>query len=391
MRRLFSIVPLLLALLLAATGALYFSDTADAQGLRMREVGGYGLITANTPTYDYGSLDSNVNGQLKAGTLVYINGWQIGVYHVGDNQWVPDWNVQPIIDANGNPIANSVTKQGNQYYMNGSPLSLPARRVTEVERFLARPGAYPVIYNSTSVGEDVATELVDTSRVWLSPSESVVATVRVTDIYDWIFLRTGPSWDAPKASYNAYAGEVLTAYEVRGDWYRIGTNVWVPRVWNNEVYLVPENVAAYATPEYYNGGKWISIDLKRQRLTAWEGKDVVISSPIKSGKYGYPTPVGVYSTYEKIPNERMSGTDYDLKDVSWTQYFTRSRVAIHSAYWHNNYNGRPGSHGCVNTPPDKARDLFLWAPLGISVVTHDAYVYDAADIASANQWNQYER
>ncbi|MGH2544643.1 MAG: L,D-transpeptidase, partial [Ardenticatenaceae bacterium] len=270
-------------------------------------------------------------------------------------------------------------------------IRLPARRATDAEEFLANPGNYPVIYNGGSVAEDETAELVDTSQVWYSPGATVVATMRVTDLYDWIFLRTAPSWDAPKASYNAYAGEILTAYEVVGDWYRIGPNVWAPRASQNEVYLVRENVAAYAPREYYNGGKWISIDLDRQRLTAWEGADVVVSSPVKSGKYGYYTPAGVYSIYAKIPSERMSGSDYDLKDVSWTQYFTRNAIAIHAAYWHNNYNGRPGSHGCVNIPPEKAKLLFMWSPVGTTVVSHNPYQFDAIDIANASKWSEYER
>lgn len=392
MRRLSFLLPILFALVFATAGTLWEAESASAQGLRMRQVGGYGYVLRDTPIYDYGSLDSNVVGTMPQGKLVYLNGWQIGVYHVGQNQWVAASAVQPIIDANGNPMVNWVSRQNNQYYMNGNAVTLPPRMLTEAEKFLANPDVNaPIVYNGSYVPEDQAAELVDTSQVWYSPSESVVATVRVTDLYGWIYLYTGPSWDSAKASYAAYQGEVLTAYEVRGDWYRIGQNVWAPRAWQNEVYLVPENVRAYAPSEYYNGGKWISVDLNNQRLTAWEGDDVVISSPVKTGKYGYHTPTGVYRTYEKVPNERMSGSDYDLRDVSWTQYFTNNRIAIHSAYWHNNYNGRPGSHGCVNTPPEKAKELFMWAPLGTTVVTHNPYQYDAVDIANANKWSEYNR
>ncbi|MDQ4076345.1 MAG: L,D-transpeptidase [Chloroflexota bacterium] len=391
MRRFKFLLSLLVALLVASAVTLWSPDTTFAQGGRMRAVGGYGVVLQNASTYEYGSLDSAVNGRVTAGELVYINGWQIGVYHIGPNRWVAASAVQPIIDANGNPVVNYVTRDGNQYYMRGNAITLPRRHVTEAEKFLANPGNYRVIYDGSYVPEDQTAELVDTSQVWYAPGETVVATMRVTDLYGWIYLRTAPSFDAPRASYNAYAGEILTAYEVRGNWYRIANNVWAPRASGNEVYLVPENITAYAPSAYYNGGKWISVDLNRQRLTAWEGDDVVISSPVKSGKYGYATPTGVYQTYAKIPNERMSGSDYDLKDVAWTQYFTRNAVALHAAYWHHNYNGRPGSHGCVNLPIDKAQELFMWAPLGITVVTHNPYQFDAIDIANASKWSQYER
>ena len=393
MFRIFKIIPLVIAVVVAMSATLYSSESAEA-GPRMPEVGGYGLVITNTATLAYGSLDSDVNGSISQGEIVYINGWQIGVYNIGSNRWVSDEAVLPIINSSGQPMVNEVIQQGHDYYMNGAPIILPERHVPYAERFLADPNiAAPIIYPASNVPTDWEGDLVDTSAVWYSSKEPVVATVRVRDFddYDFIYLRTEPNPKAPLAPYNAYKGEVLTAYEVVGEWYRIAENVWVPGSWGDEVFLEPEDVLAYAPEEYVEGGKWISIDLNRQRLTAWEGNDVVVSSPVKSGKYGYHTPAGVYNTWSKVPNERMSGSDYDLMDVAWTQYFTRSGIAIHTAYWHHNYNGRPGSHGCINTPEEKARTLFMWAPLGVKVVTHNAYVFDDQDIADANKWIEFER
>jgi hypothetical protein len=383
----------LLCLALVAAVALFFYKPNTVEASRMREVGGWGVVLRDTPTFAYGSLDSAVNGTARAGEVVYINGWQIGVYYIGVNRWVSAANVQPIIDARGNPIANGVTLANGQYYRNGQLLNVPARQAPMVNRFLANPTIdAPIVYQGSSVPEDLATEIVDTSQVWFAPGEDVVATMRVTDLYSFIYLRTAPDHNAPLASYYAYRGEVLTAYEVVGNnWYRIADNVWAPATYDNEVLMVPENVSAYAPDEYYNGGKWISVDLDRQRLTAWEGDDVVVSSPVKSGKYGYHTPAGTWQVMSKIPNERMSGNDYDLKDVSYTQYFTPNAIAIHAAYWHNNYNGRPGSHGCVNVPPHIAEQLFMWSSVGTTIITHNPYVFDAQDIQDAQKWTQFER
>ena len=385
-----SLKSLLLPLLLAVIAIFYVSDATHAR-TRMREVGGYGLIVQNSSTFAYGSLDSEVNGQVNTGEIVYLNGWQIGVYHIGTLRWVAETSVQPIIDSSGRPMVNFVSKRGNQYYMNGNRITLP-RYMTEAEKFLANPDINaPITYNGSKVPSDVSTDLVDTSKVRFGSPQAVVAAMRVTNAYEFIYLRTEPSANAAQAKPVAYAGEILTAYEVQGDWYRGGANLWAPRTWGSDVLMVPENVKAYAEPEYDKGAKWISIDLNRQRLTAWEGNEAVLNTAVKTGKYGYYTPAGVFKTFDKIPNERMVGSDYDLMDVSWTQYFTSSGIAIHSAYWHNNYNGRPGSHGCVNTPPETAKRLFMWAPLGITVVTHNPYVFDAQDIADANKWSEYEQ
>lgn len=382
-----------LGLLLALLATLALPKTVNAQGGRLPEVGGYGLVLYDTPTFEYGSLDSRVNGTARKGEIVYLNGWQIGVYHVGDFRWIAAAAIQPIIDAYGRPMVDWVARQEGGYTMNGRPIQLPPKHIPHAERFLREPPAgVQLVYTQTTVPTDMAAELVDTDTIWLAPGEPVVATMRVTDAYDFIYLRTAPSENAPIAEIRAFANEILTAYEVRDNrWYRIGPDLWAPGTWGGETLLFPENVEAYAPPEYYNGGKWISIDLNRQQLTAWEGKDVVLASRVKSGKYGYHTPVGVWRTFSKIPNERMSGSDYDLMDVAWTQYFTSSGIAIHGAYWHNNYNGRPGSHGCVNVPMDVARELFMWAPLGTTVVTHNPYIFDEIDIQNANRWAHFNR
>lgn len=388
----------LIAVLLVSLSALVLDPISAwaepvQQGLRMPEIGGYGVVLYDAPTFEYGSLNSAVSGEARAGEIVYLNAWQIGVYHIGDKRWISQKAVQPIIDAAGRPVVGHVIEQGGTYYLNGRAITLPARFQPQADRFLANPDINaPVIYSGSTVPTDWVGDLVDTSAVRYSPGERVVATMRVTELYDFIYLRTAPSADAPKADFYAYPGEILTAYEVvDNQWYRIGPNVWAPHTWNGETLLVPENVAAYAPPEYYNGGKWISVDLNRQRLTAWEGNDVVVSAPVKTGKYGYYTPAGVWQIYEKVPNERMAGSDYDLQDVAWTMYYTRSRIAIHAAYWHHNYNGRPGSHGCVNTPVHLAKKLFMWAPVGTTVVAHNPYIFDAVDIANAQRWKQFDR
>ena len=388
--RIFHVISLLIAMIISMSATLYSTETVEA--MRLAEVGGYGIITDEAPSFEYGSLDSNVNGQTSPGEIVYIRGWQIGVYYIGDNRWVSQDALQPIINSRGQPMVDNVWKEGNTYYMNGKPLQLPDVQLSKAGQFLANPDARgPVIYKGSEVPSDWVGELVDTSAVWYSPNIPVVTTMRVTNDYDFIWVYSAPDFNAPLANYVVNKGDILTAYEVQGDWYRITENAWVARTWGDKVLLVPEDVKGYAPEEYYKGGKWISIDLNRQHMTAWEGTDVIVNGPIKSGKFGWHTPAGNYKIFEKVPNERMSGPDYDLMDVAWAQYFTRSRIAIHAAYWHYNYNGRPGSHGCVNTPEDIAKTLFMWSPVGTTVVTHNPYIFDEQDIADANKWSEFLR
>jgi len=116
------------------------------------------------------------------------------------------------------------------------------------------------------------------------------------------------------------------------------------------------------------GGKWIDVNLSKQRLTAYQGNTPVFSALISAGLPRTPTVVGRFKINTKLRATRMRGPGYDLPNVPYTMYFYRG-YAIHGTYWHNNF-GRPMSHGCVNMRTSDAAWLFNWAPMGTTVVTH---------------------
>ncbi len=68
------------------------------------------------------------------------------------------------------------------------------------------------------------------------------------------------------------------------------------------------------------------------------------------------TPRGEYELLRKSHTSYMIGgvgaDHYDLPGVAFPSYFTRSAIAVHGTYWHNDY-GRPRSHGCVNVSNDR--------------------------------------
>mgnify|MGYP001574482735 CR=1 FL=1 len=109
--------------------------------------------------------------------------------------------------------------------------------------------------------------------------------------------------------------------------------------------------------------KWIEIDLGRQLLTAHQGDQIILQSPISSGLWN-KTPVGEYRIWYKIKSTKMeggsklNGTYYYLPNVPYAMYFYKD-YGIHGTYWHNNF-GRRMSHGCVNSPTPVAEKLFYW-------------------------------
>lgn len=115
--------------------------------------------------------------------------------------------------------------------------------------------------------------------------------------------------------------------------------------------------------------KHIYVDLATQTLTAYEGKELFLKTPISSGLWG-KTPKGDFTIWSKFVATRMaggSGADYyDLPNVPYVMFFSNDEVpgsagfSLHGAYWHNNF-GHAMSHGCVNMRPIDAAQIFDWA------------------------------
>ncbi|MFZ2555971.1 MAG: L,D-transpeptidase family protein [Minisyncoccia bacterium] len=123
--------------------------------------------------------------------------------------------------------------------------------------------------------------------------------------------------------------------------------------------------------------KHIIVDRSDQMLYAYDGETLFMETAISTGLELTPTPRGTFAIYKMTPSRYMQGPDpelggddYDLPGVPWNLYFTSGGAVIHGAYWHDSF-GRPWSHGCVNVPLDKAKELYLWANIGTKVIVRD--------------------
>ena len=116
-------------------------------------------------------------------------------------------------------------------------------------------------------------------------------------------------------------------------------------------------------------GRWIQVDLSRQRLIAWEGTNPVRAVIVSTGKKSTPTRVGTFAVKTKHKSVRMVGPGYDVSNVPHTMYYSGG-YAIHGAYWHRRF-GTPVSHGCINVALDHARWVFNWADVGTPIIIHE--------------------
>lgn len=139
--------------------------------------------------------------------------------------------------------------------------------------------------------------------------------------------------------------------------------------------------------------KKIIIDANQQSLTCYEGNSEVYYCQVATGKtldsLGNPvetwaTPTGTHWIWRKIFSLHMSGGSagateegYDTMAIPWTSLFQGEGVAIHGAFWHNDF-GTPKSHGCVNTTPEDAKWIFRW--------TTPQVPYNAGDISDSTNY-----
>jgi lipoprotein-anchoring transpeptidase ErfK/SrfK len=120
--------------------------------------------------------------------------------------------------------------------------------------------------------------------------------------------------------------------------------------------------------------KHLEVNLKDQKLYAYEGETLVYTARCATGAafhvdglgvVDFTTPIGEHTVVRKRPSRHMHGfegrsDEYDLPGVPFCTYFTQAGVAVHGAYWHNDF-GHQRSHGCVNVLAADARWVYRWS------------------------------
>lgn len=120
------------------------------------------------------------------------------------------------------------------------------------------------------------------------------------------------------------------------------------------------------------GGTYIEIDMTNQKMYLYVEGECQVETDVVTGntskKWG--TPEGIYSVYAKQKNRILRGTGY----ASFVNYWmpVNGNIGIHDASWRSTFGGeiykKSGSHGCINTPYQKMKEIYDTVEIGIPVI-----------------------
>src|SRR5688572_7693550 len=143
--------------------------------------------------------------------------------------------------------------------------------------------------------------------------------------------------------------------------------------------ILTEEDVAPINPTIDPNEKRIVADITYQTLSCFEGNNEVFFCRMSSGAEfnasgqavdNWATPTGDLNTHWKIISLNMSGggsaAGYSTPGVPWSTVIHGDGIAIHGAFWHNDF-GERRSHGCLNVRPEDAKYIFRWSTPYISL------------------------
>jgi hypothetical protein len=99
----------------------------------------------------------------------------------------------------------------------------------------------------------------------------------------------------------------------------------------------------------------IKVDKSAQRMTVSRDGEVLYNWPVSTGRTGYATPSGSYTTFRMEADHYSK--EWDDAPMPHSIFFTKVGHAIHGSY-DTKKLGTPASHGCVRISPAHAATLF---------------------------------
>lgn len=130
---------------------------------------------------------------------------------------------------------------------------------------------------------------------------------------------------------------------------------------------------SYGVNDY--GNSYVEINLTAQHLYVYIDGQVVVETDFVSGNISrdWDTPTGIWGLTYKTTKATLRGDGYATPVDYWMPY--AGNVGMHDATWRNDFGGsiykRNGSHGCVNLPWGKAKEIYGYISKGFPVIVYN--------------------
>lgn len=133
-----------------------------------------------------------------------------------------------------------------------------------------------------------------------------------------------------------------------------------------------KKAASHGVNDY--GDSYVEVNLTAQHVFVYIKGQKVMETDIVSGDLakGNVTPVGIYGIRLKKSPSILVGADYRTPVKYWMPF--HEGYGLHDANWRSKFGKviykTDGSHGCVNMPPSKARELYGMSYVGMPVILY---------------------
>ena len=122
------------------------------------------------------------------------------------------------------------------------------------------------------------------------------------------------------------------------------------------------------------GNSYVEINLTSQHLFLYVDGIKILETDFVSGDLSENngSPTGAFSLTYRTRNAVLRGRDYETPVDYWMPF--AGNVGMHDANWRKDFGGsiykRDGSHGCINLPPSKAKEIYNYVRKGFPVLVY---------------------
>ena len=122
------------------------------------------------------------------------------------------------------------------------------------------------------------------------------------------------------------------------------------------------------------GNSYVEADLTHQHLYLYSNGKIVVESDFVSGNVsnGNTTPPGVFGLTYKTMDAVLRGDNYETPVKYWMPF--NGNIGMHDATWRSSFGGdiylTSGSHGCINLPYNKAKEIYQYVSTGFPVICY---------------------